>query len=123
MKRVVTSATLKALGLAVATVPGSATFNGTAAAEGAMLASIIVGGGGTELSPEAVAASVKAALLDTTLDGYTIEEIIKLTSAALLGKSSGGATNPVFRSLDDTADRVTGEVDGYGNRTASTLSP
>lgn len=120
---VVTTATLQALGLAVATVPGSATFGSTATAEGSMLASIIVGGGGTELSPEAVAASVKAALLDTTLDGFTIEEIIKLTSAALLGKSSGGATNPVFRSLDDTADRVTGEVDGFGNRTSSTLSP
>lgn len=114
--------TLAALGLALATIVGTGTAGITAVAKGSMVADISLAAT-LELSPDVIASTVKAALLDTTLDGFTIEEIIKLTSAALLGKSSGGATNPVFRSIDDTADRVTGEVDASGNRTSSTLSP
>lgn len=114
--------TLEALGLALANLTGAGTVSSTARAPGSMAADISLGAS-LELSPESVAASVKAALLDTELDGYTVEDIIKLTSAVLLGKSSGGATNPAFRSMDDLATRVVGEVDGAGNRLDSVLSP
>lgn len=113
--------TPQALGLAVADLNGVGAFTSTARASGDMGADISLGAT-LELSPESIAASVKAALLDAELDGYTIEDIIKLTSAVLLGKSSGG-TSPVFRSIDDTADRVSGEVDSTGNRLNSVLSP
>lgn len=115
-------ATLTALAVALAAVAGTGTLGVSVRATGSMDATISLGAA-LELSPESLAASVKAALLDTELDGYTIEEIIKLTSAAMLGKSSGGATSPVFRSLDDSADRVSGTVDSAGNRTGSVLSP
>jgi hypothetical protein len=115
--------TLQGFGLATATVPGVGSFAASADAKGSMTADISLSASGAALSPESVASSVRTALMGTTLDGYTLEQIIKLTSATLLGKSSGGATNPVFRSIDDTADRVSGEVDGVGNRTASVLSP
>jgi hypothetical protein len=114
--------TLAALGLMLADPQGLGSLGGSAVAKGSMGALISLAAS-MELSPDSVAASVKAALLDAELDGYTIEEIIKLTSAVLLGKSSGGATAPVFRSLNDLADRVTGEVDISGNRINSVLSP
>jgi hypothetical protein len=119
---VVPPATLDGLGVVLADLAGAGAFGGTAAAKGSMLANISLVAS-LELSPESVAASVKSALLGTELDGFTIEEIIKLISAVLLGKSSGGATAPVFRSMDDAADRVVGEVDASGNRVNSTLSP
>jgi hypothetical protein len=119
---IISPATLTALGLAIAEVTGSGDFDGSPVAKGFMHADISLTAS-TELSPESVAASVKAKLLETQLDGYTIEDIIKLTSAVLLGKSSGGATHPVFRSIDDQADRVSGEVDGSGNRIESQLNP
>ena len=119
---IIPEATLTALGVAVVTLTGAGVFDGSADATGSMTADISLSAS-TELSPDSVAASVKAKLLDTELDGYSIEDIIKLTSAVLLGKSSGGATNPVFRSMDDLADRVVGEVDGAGNRLDSVLSP
>ena len=119
---IIPEATLTALGAAVVTLTGAGVFDGSADATGSMTADISLSAS-TELSPDSVAASVKAKLLDTELDGYSIEDIIKLTSAVLLGKSSGGATNPVFRSMDDLADRVVGEVDGAGNRLDSVLSP
>lgn len=116
------TATLDALGLANADVAGVGALGGTARATGSIDAAITLGAS-LELSPDNLAAAVKSALMDTELDGYTVEDIIKLTSAVLLGKSSGGATNPVFRSMDDLEDRVTGEVDATGNRTDSILSP
>ena len=114
-------ATLDALGIVVATPTGRGTLGVSARAQGSLAATISLAAT-LELSPDSIAASVKTALMGTQLDGYTIEDIIKLTSAALLGKSSGG-TSPVFRSLDDTADRVAGTVDRSGNRLDSILSP
>lgn len=116
------TATLDALGLAVANPAGTGSLTVSGRATGDMDADISLGAS-LELSPESIASSVKSALMDTELDGYTIEDIIKLTSSVLLGKSSGGATNPVFRSLNDLEDRVTGEVDASGNRLDSVLSP
>ena len=117
----VPTASLQALGLALADLAGSGSAAGSASAKGFMGADISLGAS-LELSPESVASSVKQALMGAELDGYTLEDIIKLTSSVLLGKSSGGS-NPVFRSLDDTAVRVSGEVDPFGNRVESVLSP
>lgn len=116
------SASLDALGLALAGITGTATLAGITDADGFMHADISLASTGTELTPESVAAAVRSALMGTTLDGYTIQDIIKLTSSALLGKSSGGSS-PVFRSMDDTADRISGEVDTAGNRLESVLTP
>lgn len=116
------TADLEAIGLAQAAPAGVGALGGTSRATGDMAAAITLGAS-LELSPDNLAAAVKSALMDTELDGYTVGDIIKLTSAVLLGKSSGGATSPVFRSLDDTEDRVSGEVDASGNRTDSVLSP
>jgi hypothetical protein len=118
----VPTALLDALGLPTATVTGEGSVTVTGRADGSMDADISLGAT-LELSPDTIASSVKSALMDTELDGYTVEDIIKLTSSVLLGKSSGGATSPVFRSLNDTATRVSGEVDAFGNRTDSVLSP
>lgn len=99
----------------------------------------------TELSPENLAASVWNAVADSfnsagTMgeklndagsasnpwteiieSGYTAAEILKLLAAASLGKTSGQPTNPVFRDIGDTKDRITGVVDSNGNRTSVTL--
>lgn len=57
------------------------------------------------------------------VDGYSIEETLKLTLAALAGKLSGAATTTVtIRSADDTQNRITATVDGDGNRSALTLN-
>ncbi len=57
-------------------------------------------------------------------DGYSPNEVFKIMMAALAGKVSGMDVNaPVFRSADDTANRITATVDVDGNRTAVTLNP
>ena len=53
--------------------------------------------------------------------GYTAAEILRILAAVAAGKSSGQPTAPVFRDLGDTKDRVTGTVDGSGNRTSVTV--
>ena len=53
--------------------------------------------------------------------GYTAEELLRLLSAVIVGKSSGQPTNAVFRDINDTKDRVTGTVDSNGNRTSVTV--
>lgn len=54
--------------------------------------------------------------------GYTLRQIIRLMSAALLGKASGLATTTVvFRNVTDAKDRVTATTDTNGNRSAVTL--
>lgn len=99
----------------------------------------------TELSPESLAASVwnsvaasfnEAGTMGEKLNdagsasnpwteviesGYTAAEILKLLAAASLGKTSGQPSNPVFRDIADTKDRITGVVDSSGNRTSVTL--
>lgn len=61
--------------------------------------------------------------LDATLEGaYTAADLIKLMSSVLLGKSSGHPSSPVFRDVNDSANRVTGSVDVNGNRTTVTLN-
>lgn len=68
--------------------------------------------------------SVRAGLtaVPTGVDGYTPEEAMKLSLAALAGKVSGaGTTTVIFRSADDAKDRITATVDNNGNRSAITL--
>lgn len=53
--------------------------------------------------------------------GYTVRQAIKLMAASMAGKVSGAETNaPVFRSLDDSANRITATTTAEGNRTAVT---
>jgi hypothetical protein len=65
-------------------------------------------------------------LLDSPaeVDGYSLRETAQLTSAALCGKVSGmGAGSPVFRDMNDSANRIAALCDGDGNRTSVTLTP
>jgi|GEM_PF-2754797 len=66
------------------------------------------------------------ALLDLTNGiemGFTLRKTMRLIAAVLCGKTSGGAANPIFRSIDDTTDRVATKATGDGNRTSVTLTP
>lgn len=77
------------------------------------------------LATAAVVAAIQAKtdLIPGTLDGKTFAEITQLVAAVLCGKVSGmGSNAPVFRSLDDTANRVSATTDASGNRTAVTLN-
>ncbi len=56
------------------------------------------------------------------VDGYTLEETLKLCMAALAGKLSGAATTTItIRAADDSKGRIVATVDSNGNRTAVTL--
>lgn len=56
------------------------------------------------------------------IDGYSLEETLKLCLAALSGKLSGAASTIVtIRAADDSKDRITATVDSNGNRSAITL--
>ena len=59
----------------------------------------------------------------TVYDGKTLTELIKLISAVLLGKLSGGGTGQLaFRDIADTKDRVIADIDlATGDRTTQTL--
>ena len=56
------------------------------------------------------------------VDGFTVEESLKLILSANAAKLSGAATTTVtIRASDDSKDRITASVDASGNRTAVTL--
>lgn len=70
--------------------------------------------------------SVAAALLDLANgveSGYTLRQALRLVAAVLCGKASGGPNGTIFRSMDDSANRVSSTSDSNGNRTAVTLAP
>lgn len=70
------------------------------------------------------ATEIAAAVLAQTVDGQTVKGALSLLLAAEAGKSSGCDTNaPVFRSADDTANRITATTDANGNRLTITLNP
>lgn len=53
--------------------------------------------------------------------GYTLQEAVKLITAALAGKVSGAeGTTISIRDLNDTLNRIVATVDGKGNRTSVT---
>lgn len=62
-------------------------------------------------------------LMSFIIDGFTLEQTLKLIAAFSNGKLSGAPLNPVFRSQDNTANRITATCDANGNRTAVTLTP
>lgn len=70
-------ATLTALGLALTTLTGAGVFDAAAVAKGSMGAVISLVASQAELSPDAVAASVKASLLDTTLATDLIRKLLQ----------------------------------------------
>lgn len=68
------------------------------------------------------AENATAVLAAGDVDGYSLEETLKLCLAALAGKLSGAATTSiVIRAADDSKNRITATVDADGNRSAVTL--
>jgi hypothetical protein len=82
-----------------------------------------IDGGRLDLLLDAIPASSATAILAAgDVDGYTVEQTLKLCLSALAGKLSGAATATVtIRAADDSKARITATVDGDGNRSASTL--
>lgn len=68
------------------------------------------------------ASAIADAVLDEAVEGsVTLRESVRLANAALGGKASGlDTTNPKFRDLADTKDRIDATVDANGNRSAVT---
>ena len=57
-------------------------------------------------------------------DGFTARQLMRMMAAVLLGKNTGLGPNggqPIYRSLGDIKNRVSGTVDKYGNRLDTTL--
>ena len=56
------------------------------------------------------------------VDGYSLEETLKLCLAALAGKISGAGSGTItIRSADDSADRIVATTDNLGNRLSITI--
>lgn len=56
------------------------------------------------------------------IDGYTVEEAMRVVLAVLAGKASGGGTGTeLFRAVDDSKVRVTTTTTTTGNRTTVTV--
>lgn len=65
---------------------------------------------------------VRRTLADGDIDGYNLEQAMKICLSALAGKISGAGTGTVtIRSADDTVNRIVASVDDDGNRTSITL--
>lgn len=61
-------------------------------------------------------------IIDEVIEGTTtFRQMMRLIASVLFGKSSGGGTtNPKFRDLADTKDRIDATVDVSGNRSSVT---
>lgn len=80
--------------------------------------------GTSGLTPTEAAQLTDAATMAMPIDGaHTAAQVMRILAAVAAGKSSGQPSSPVFRDLNDTVNRVTGTVDGSGNRTAVTVNP
>lgn len=68
------------------------------------------------------AGAIADAVLDEVVEGsVTLRQSVRLANAALGGKASGlDTTNPKYRDLADTKDRIDATVDANGNRSAVT---
>jgi hypothetical protein len=72
--------------------------------------------------PADIAAVPDAVLAAGDVDGFTLEEAMKLCLAGLAGKLAGAAGVTVtIQAADDSKARITATVDSDGNRTAVTL--
>lgn len=69
------------------------------------------------------AAQVATAVLAAgDVDGFTLEQTLKLCLSALAGKLSGATTTTItIRAADDSKNRIVATVDSDGNRSAITL--
>jgi hypothetical protein len=111
------TAALSGIGSMIADLTGSGDLDATIAAYGNMEIDIVVTG--TGLTTANVGQAVWNYLLAT---GYSASEAMDILTAVAAGKVSGGPGSPVFRSIDDTRDVVTGVADSSGNRTTSTIT-
>lgn len=110
---------LTAIAHAEAALTGDAELAATLSALGSLAAALNVTG--ATLTTANVGDAVWAKTIES---GYSAEEIIRLLTAALAGKSSGAGTGTMqFRDLADTKARLTGTLDSNGNRTTVTLDP
>lgn len=74
------------------------------------------------MAEESLATVLAGILASGDVDGYTIEQTLKLILAANAGKVSGAATTTIaIRAADDSKARITATVDSSGNRSALTL--
>jgi len=66
---------------------------------------------------------LRRTLADGDIDGYNLEQAMKICLSALAGKVSGAGTTAItIRSADDSADRIVATVDTDGNRSSITLN-
>lgn len=63
-------------------------------------------------------------MLDEVVVGsYTMQDILKILAAKMVGKATGGGTATItYRGVDDTSDVIIETVDTNGNRSAVTLT-
>ena len=73
--------------------------------------------------PPTTSQIASAILSSGDVDGYSLEETLKLCLSVLAGKISGAGTGTItIRSADDTADRVVATTDSNGNRLSITIN-
>lgn len=78
--------------------------------------------GANTATPPTASEIVSAIMAGGDVDGYTLEESLKICMAALAGELSGAETTTItFRAADDSKDRITATVTDDGNRTSITL--
>jgi len=98
------------------------------APDNASIAAILEDTGATipaTLAGLATSAEVTAlSMLDEVVVGsYTMQDILKILAAKMVGKATGGGTTTItYRGLDDTSDVIIETVDSNGNRSAVTLT-
>ena len=72
--------------------------------------------------PAAISGIPNLTLAAGDIDGFSLENAMKLTIAPLAGKLAGAGTSTnTIRAADDSKARITATVDAAGNRTAITL--
>ena len=55
--------------------------------------------------------------------GYTVRQTLRLMAAVVCGRSSGGPANPVYRNMQNDADRVASQANANGDRQNVILTP
>lgn len=64
-----------------------------------------------------------ALLGETVVGSYTVQDILTILAAKMVGKATGGGTTTItYRGVDDTSNVVVETVDTNGNRSAVTLT-
>lgn len=65
--------------------------------------------------------SISSGVLNTVIEaGYTLQGVLRLAAALLVGERAGGGSNTLtFKGLDGVTTRVTFAIDGSGNSTST----